>query len=76
MNQLREKMTAIDAVSNVGQPVWAENGKAALLPINLKGTPDDGRVVAIDGVDPWLVVDPDERLVQPVSTFGGLRSTA
>jgi hypothetical protein len=29
MNQLREKMSAIDAVSNVGQPVWAENGKAA-----------------------------------------------
>ncbi|GAA1606196.1 MMPL family transporter [Kribbella sancticallisti] len=41
LDQLRQKMTAIDAVGAVGQPVWAENGTAALLPIELKGNADD-----------------------------------
>ncbi|WP_406050579.1 MMPL family transporter [Kribbella sp. NBC_00889] len=41
MTQLRQKLTALDSVQAVGQPVWSENGKAALLPIELKGTADD-----------------------------------
>ncbi len=41
LNQVSQKMRAIDAVDTVGQPVWSENGKAVLLPINLKGTADD-----------------------------------
>ncbi|MFI6828893.1 MMPL family transporter [Kribbella sp. NPDC050241] len=41
MTQLRQKLTALDSVQVVGQPVWSENGKAALLPIELKGTADD-----------------------------------
>jgi RND superfamily putative drug exporter len=41
LNQVGQKMRAIDAVDTVGQPVWSENGKAVLLPINLKGTADD-----------------------------------
>ncbi|WP_433010725.1 MMPL family transporter [Kribbella sp. CA-294648] len=39
--QLQQKMTAIDAVAEVGQPIWAANGKAALLPVSLKGNADD-----------------------------------
>ncbi|ADB35340.1 MMPL domain protein [Kribbella flavida DSM 17836] len=45
--QLKQKMTALDAVDNVGDAVWAENGKAVLLPIELKGSDDD----AADNVD-------------------------
>ncbi|MFG1621316.1 MMPL family transporter [Kribbella sp. NPDC049227] len=41
MTQLRQKLTALDSVQAVGQPVWSGNGKAALLPIELKGTADD-----------------------------------
>ncbi|TCC53749.1 MMPL family transporter [Kribbella capetownensis] len=41
MTQLRQKLTTLDSVQEVGQPVWSENGKAALLPIELKGTADD-----------------------------------
>jgi putative drug exporter of the RND superfamily len=41
MTQLRQKLTPLDSVQAIGQPVWSENGKAALLPIELKGTADD-----------------------------------
>ncbi|HEY0470364.1 MAG TPA: MMPL family transporter [Kribbella sp.] len=61
MNQLRQKLTAIDAVSNVGQPVWADNGKAALLPIDLKGTPDD----AADNVDKLLAATAEVQRAHP-----------
>ncbi len=39
--QLRQKLTALDPVQSVGTPVWSENGKAALVPMELKGTADD-----------------------------------
>jgi RND superfamily putative drug exporter len=61
MNQLSQKMKGIDAVSNVGQPVWAENGKAALLPIELKGTADD----AADNVDKLLAATADAQRAHP-----------
>ncbi|GAB2633586.1 MMPL family transporter [Kribbella swartbergensis] len=39
--QLRQKLEALDSIESVGQPVWSENGKAALVPMELKGTADD-----------------------------------
>ncbi|MFG1815910.1 MMPL family transporter [Kribbella sp. NPDC049174] len=39
--QLQQKLKALDSIQAVGQPVWSENGKAALVPMELKGTPDD-----------------------------------
>lgn len=59
--QLRQKMTAIDAVSEVGQPVWAENGKAALLPIDLKGNADD----ASDNVDKLVAATAEVQKANP-----------
>ncbi|TCC59792.1 MMPL family transporter [Kribbella pittospori] len=41
MTQLRQKLTTLDSVQAVGQPVWSDNGNSALLPIELKGTADD-----------------------------------
>ncbi|MDX6250759.1 MAG: putative drug exporter of the superfamily [Kribbellaceae bacterium] len=61
MNQLSQKMKGVDAVSNVGQPVWAENGRAALLPIELKGTADD----AADNVDKLLAATADAQRAHP-----------
>ncbi|WP_112248201.1 MMPL family transporter [Kribbella monticola] len=61
INQLRQKLTAIDAVGNVGQPVWAENGKAALLPIDLKGTADD----AADNVDKLIAATAEVQQAHP-----------
>ena len=63
--QLRQKMGAIDAVSEVGQPVWAENGKAALLPINLKGTADD----AADNVDKLVAATAEVQRANPGLTI-------
>jgi RND superfamily putative drug exporter len=59
--QLRQKMTAIDAVDGVGQPVWAENGKAALLPIELKGNADD----AADNVDKLVAATAEVQQANP-----------
>ena len=39
--QLQQKLKALDSIQAVGQPVWSENGKAALVPMELKGSPDD-----------------------------------
>ncbi len=39
--QLQQKLAALDSIRSVGQPVWSENGKAALVPMELKGTADD-----------------------------------
>jgi len=39
--QLQQKLGALDSVQAVGRPVWSENGRAALLPMELKGTADD-----------------------------------
>jgi RND superfamily putative drug exporter len=39
--QLRQKLGALDSVQAVGRPVWSENGRAALVPMELKGTADD-----------------------------------
>jgi RND superfamily putative drug exporter len=39
--QLQQKLEALDSIQSVGQPVWSENGKAALVPMELKGTADD-----------------------------------
>jgi putative drug exporter of the RND superfamily len=61
LNQLRQKMTAIDAVDGVGQPVWAENGKAALLPIQLKGSADD----AADNVDKLVAATAEVQRANP-----------
>ncbi|TCN40395.1 RND superfamily putative drug exporter [Kribbella orskensis] len=61
LNQLRQTMTAIDAVDGVGQPVWAENGKAALLPIQLKGSADD----AADNVDKLVAATADVQKANP-----------
>lgn len=41
ITQLGQKLKALDSVQTVGQPVWSENGKAALVPVELKGTADD-----------------------------------
>ncbi|MFC5266148.1 MMPL family transporter [Kribbella qitaiheensis] len=61
LNQLRQKMTAIDSVDGVGQPVWAENGKAALLPIQLKGSADD----AADNVDKLVAATAEVQKANP-----------
>ncbi|WP_133980552.1 MMPL family transporter [Kribbella voronezhensis] len=61
INQLRQKLTAIDAVGKVDEPVWAENGKAALLPIELKGTPDD----AADNVDKLIAATAEVQRAHP-----------
>jgi RND superfamily putative drug exporter len=53
--QLKQKMTAIDSVDTVGEPVWSENGKAALLPIELKGSADD----AADNVEKLVAATAD-----------------
>ena len=63
--QLRDKMTAIDAVEGVGQPVWAENGKAALLPIELKGNADD----AADNVDKLVAATGEVQQANPGLTI-------
>ncbi|ONI68507.1 RND transporter [Kribbella sp. ALI-6-A] len=55
LRQLEQKMTGIAAVSTVGAPIWAENGKAALLPIELKGSADD----AADNVDQLVAATAD-----------------
>ncbi len=39
--QLQQKLKALDSIQAVGEPVWSENGKAALVPMELKGTADD-----------------------------------
>jgi RND superfamily putative drug exporter len=39
--QLQQKLEGLDSIESVGQPVWSDNGKAALVPMELKGTPDD-----------------------------------
>jgi putative drug exporter of the RND superfamily len=39
--QLQQKLTALDSIQAVGEPVWSENGRAALVPMELKGTADD-----------------------------------
>ncbi len=59
--QLQQKMTAIDAVASVGQPIWAANGKAALLPISLKGNADD----AADNVDKLLTATKEVQQANP-----------
>ncbi len=41
IGQLQQKLKALDSIQAVGQPVWSENGKAALVPMELKGTADD-----------------------------------
>jgi RND superfamily putative drug exporter len=43
IGELRQRMTRLPAVHGVGQPVWSENGRAVLLPIELNGTADDAR---------------------------------
>jgi RND superfamily putative drug exporter len=38
---LQQKLKALDSIQAVGQPVWSEDGKAALVPMELKGSADD-----------------------------------
>jgi putative drug exporter of the RND superfamily len=59
--QLRQKLTAIDAVDSVGPPVWAGNGRAALLPVSLKGNEDD----AADNVDKLLAATSEVQRANP-----------
>ncbi|WP_343975811.1 MMPL family transporter [Kribbella koreensis] len=63
--QLRQKMTAIDAVASVGQPVWSGDGKAALLPISLKGNEDD----AADNIDKLLAATTEVQKSNPELTI-------
>ncbi|WP_328329829.1 MMPL family transporter [Kribbella sp. NBC_00382] len=65
LKQLQQKMTGIDAVAEVGQPVWAANGKAALLPISLKGNADD----AADNVDKLLAATSEVQKANPSLTI-------
>lgn len=65
IKQLQQKMTAIDAVASVGQPVWSANGKAALLPISLKGNADD----AADNVDKLLAATSEVQKANPSLTI-------
>ncbi|MDX6292273.1 MAG: putative drug exporter of the superfamily [Kribbellaceae bacterium] len=65
IGELRQRMVALPAVHGVGQPVWAENGKAALLPIELKGTADD----AADNVEQLVNVTADVQRAHPDLTL-------
>ncbi|HET6988824.1 MAG TPA: MMPL family transporter, partial [Kribbella sp.] len=64
--QLQQKLTALDPVQAVGQPVWSENGKAALVPIELKGTADD----AADSIDTVVAATADVQKANPGLTIG------
>ncbi|WP_238334633.1 MMPL family transporter [Kribbella amoyensis] len=72
LTQLRQKMTAIDAVGAVGQPVWAENGKAALLPIELKGSADD----AAENIDQLVTATADVQKAHPGLTIAETGGTS
>ncbi|TDO43171.1 RND superfamily putative drug exporter [Kribbella sp. VKM Ac-2527] len=65
LTQLRQKMTAIDAVDSVGEPIWSANGKAALLPIELKGNADD----ASDNVEKLVAVTSEVQRGSPGLTI-------
>ncbi|MEV8374257.1 MMPL family transporter [Kribbella sp. NPDC056861] len=63
--QLQQKLSKVDAVDTVGKPIWAENGKAALLPITLKGNADD----AADNVDKVLAATNEVQRANPALTI-------
>ncbi|WP_329482354.1 MMPL family transporter [Kribbella sp. NBC_01484] len=66
ITQLQQKLRALDPVQAVGQPVWSDNGKAALVPIELKGTADD----AADSIDKVVAATADVQKANPGLTIG------
>ncbi|MGY4767071.1 MMPL family transporter [Kribbella sp. CWNU-51] len=66
ITQLQQKLKALDPVQAVGQPVWSDNGKAALVPIELKGTADD----AADSIDKVVAATADVQKANPGLTIG------
>ncbi|WP_328525916.1 MMPL family transporter [Kribbella sp. NBC_00359] len=66
ITQLQQKLKALDPVQAVGQPVWSDNGKAALVPIELKGTADD----AADSIDTVVAATADVQKANPGLTIG------
>jgi putative drug exporter of the RND superfamily len=41
VGEVSREMKALSPVDSVGTPVWSEDGTAVLVPVNLKGNPDD-----------------------------------
>ncbi|WP_405069476.1 MMPL family transporter [Kribbella sp. NBC_01510] len=66
ITQLQQKLRALDPVQAVGQPIWSDNGKAALVPIELKGTADD----AADSIDKVVAATADVQKANPGLTIG------
>ncbi len=66
ITQLQQKLKALDPVQAVGRPVWSDNGKAALVPIELKGTADD----AADSIDKVVAATADVQKANPGLTIG------
>ncbi len=65
--EVRKAMTALQPVHAVGAPVWSEDGNAVLLPVELKGTPDDAADNVQQLLDTTAVVQgnhPDLRVEQ------------
>ncbi|MEV0286665.1 MMPL family transporter [Kribbella sp. NPDC050820] len=63
--QLQQKLGALDSVQAVGQPVWSQNGKAALLPMELKGTDDD----AADNIEQIVATTAEVQQANPDLTI-------
>ncbi|MFI7061787.1 MMPL family transporter [Kribbella sp. NPDC050124] len=63
--QLQQKLGALDSVQAVGQPVWSQNGKAALLPMELKGTDDD----AADNIEKIVATTAEVQQANPDLTI-------
>ncbi|MFI6673604.1 MMPL family transporter [Kribbella sp. NPDC050470] len=63
--QLQQKLGALDSVQAVGQPVWSQNGKAALLPMELKGNDDD----AADNIEKIVATTAEVQQANPDLTI-------
>ncbi|MGW1340314.1 MMPL family transporter [Kribbella sp. NPDC002412] len=63
--QLQQKLGALESVQAVGQPVWSQNGKAALLPMELKGTDDD----AADNIEKIVATTAEVQQANPDLTI-------
>ncbi|WP_233712354.1 MMPL family transporter [Kribbella turkmenica] len=63
--QLRQKLEGLDSVRTVGQAVFSENGKAALVPMELKGTADD----AADNIEKIVATTAEVQRANPGLTI-------
>jgi RND superfamily putative drug exporter len=63
--QLQQKLAALPSVHTVGKPVWSENGKAVLVPMELEGTADD----AADSIDKIVATTADVQKANPKLTI-------